>query len=1018
MPCDYQKIKQDNIRRRGEEFDDIGHFISQQLYNDPSHFVYELLQNSEDALERRFQSNDKSDFSCSVKFLLYKDRLEFRHYGQPFNESDVRGISDILKGSKSKDDSQIGKFGIGFKSVYSFTSTPFIYSGEEHFFIERYIRPQEAEPHYDRHDEETLFIFPFNHNKGSKEEVFNVIAEKLKKLGSRVLLFLNRIDEIEWVIESKEEGIYLKDTEKMGMARRVTVIGQTNHNEEVLDEETWLVFDRPVIIGSDKIQKKVEVAFQLVKDEKEQKERVIKIEDSPLVVYFPTEKQTFFGFLIQGPYKTTASRDNVQENDDLNRYLVKETTQLLVDSLFEMKKLGLLTVSLLETLPLQTEKYAEDSMFYPFSNEVQKAFLENELLPAEDGSYVSVKNAKLPRVKELKELLNPDQLTSLYRSTYRLKWLTSEITINKTPGLRNYLIKKLDVEEVTSEVFIRNIKKSFLERQTDEWVINFYRFLKNQTALFKGPAKYGISYNKPLLKKSFIRLQDNSHVRPYQEDNSPNVYLAIEDNSFTDLPCVKRNISQDDEVMDFLKELKIPELDIVEEVIRRVLPKYNDSSYSVGIKEHIQDLVKIEKAYNTSGFEKRRRLVNTLRKTPFILAEGADRSYHKPAALYEQNKNLSMYFSGNDEIKFVKSGYKKASLELFKELGIRTTIKTNRRTADDKGYVVIASYKGCHIRGHNNFDPHIEVEGLEYALKNPEKDKSQFIWNHIVIPNASCIEGQLEKCTRQSYSGSTIETITSNFGQMLKDIEWLPGFDGAFYKPSQLRINDLPESFIRESVLVQKLGMKTDIDKNIVEKIGISTEDVYFIKEYSERFKEWKESMLKENNKSSFPKKRVKDSGRRQEKIIEEIKSAPNKEFDIRERSVKKSTSKDEHSSLRAKYTNEDHEMFCQICKKVMPFKKRDGEYYFEAVEFLSSKYFEKELEAQYIALCPLCAAMYKEFVKRDEEAMDSLKNNMLESDDCLEFSLSLGEVATSIQFVETHYSDLKAIIKEITATR
>jgi len=48
-----------------------------------------------------------------------------------------------------------------------------------------------------------------------------------------------------------------------------------------------------------------------------------------------------------------------------------------------------------------------------------------------------------------------------------------------------------------------------------------------------------------------------------------------------------------------------------------------------------------------------------------------------------------------------------------------------------------------------------------------------------------------------------------------------------------------------------------------------------------------------------------------------------------------------------------------------MPFKKRNGEYYFEAVELLSKDDFPKEHHSQFIALCPLCSAKYKEFIKK-----------------------------------------------------
>jgi hypothetical protein len=43
MPSDYQRITQDNIRRRGEESDDIGELLSRELYSGRTHFIYELL---------------------------------------------------------------------------------------------------------------------------------------------------------------------------------------------------------------------------------------------------------------------------------------------------------------------------------------------------------------------------------------------------------------------------------------------------------------------------------------------------------------------------------------------------------------------------------------------------------------------------------------------------------------------------------------------------------------------------------------------------------------------------------------------------------------------------------------------------------------------------------------------------------------------------------------------------------------------------------------------------------------
>ena len=65
-----------------------------------------------------------------------------------------------------------------------------------------------------------------------------------------------------------------------------------------------------------------------------------------------------------------------------------------------------------------------------------------------------------------------------------------------------------------------------------------------------------------------------------------------------------------------------------------------------------------------------------------------------------------------------------------------------------------------------------------------------------------------------------------------------------------------------------------------------------------------------------------------------------------------------------------------------MPFKKRNSdEDYFEAVEALGTKYFPLEHVAQFLALCPECAAMYKEYVKRNKNAQEEMYKVLKDSD-------------------------------------
>ena len=96
-------------------------FFYEQLYKEKTHFVYEFIQNAVDSK------------SSQLELRLKENELFVWNDGDQFTEKDVRSICSL--GSSSKDLTQIGTFGIGFKSVYNYTDCPEIYSGDEHFCI-------------------------------------------------------------------------------------------------------------------------------------------------------------------------------------------------------------------------------------------------------------------------------------------------------------------------------------------------------------------------------------------------------------------------------------------------------------------------------------------------------------------------------------------------------------------------------------------------------------------------------------------------------------------------------------------------------------------------------------------------------------------------------------------------------------------------------------------------------------------------------------------------------------------
>ncbi len=104
-------------------------------------------------------------------------------------------------------------------------------------------------------------------------------------------------------------------------------------------------------------------------------------------MFFPTEKETFLGFVIQGPYRTTPARDNVPEDDDWNRALVSRTAILLGDVLTELRDQGQLAVDGLLALPLEADRFPPGSMFAPIFDAVRTLLVDGAFVPDSAGGY-------------------------------------------------------------------------------------------------------------------------------------------------------------------------------------------------------------------------------------------------------------------------------------------------------------------------------------------------------------------------------------------------------------------------------------------------------------------------------------------------------------------------------------------------------------------------------------------------------------------------------------------------------
>ena len=651
MASDYEKIRNDNIKRYGTDIGRIGPMLLADRYDERTHFIFELLQNAEDALQRL----DRPSRSRAVSFNLERDALHVSHYGDPFSEADVRGICGIDE--STKEITEIGRFGIGFKSVYAFTHRPEIHSGVEDFAIEEYVRPI-AVSKIHRNVEKTVISIPFKESAGS---AYDEIYSALLHIGAPALRFLRQIDEISWHTEDGTNGQYLREAADIDSnVRRVNIIGE-QHDKSATDEE-WLIFSHPVITGDGAEARPIEIAFLCVDDREDRNRSIRRVDRSPLVVFFPTAVETHLGFLVQGPYRTTPSRDNIPRDDAWNQSLVKQTAALLRWSLCWLRDRHMLETEVLRTLPLDAARFGDGTMFAPLFEHTKDTLLKEPLLPRDDSGFTAAPNARLGRTRDLRALFDASQLSALGAEERDLAWLRGDITQDRTPELREYLMRELNVAEYSPENVIRRLNRRFLKNQSDDWIRGLYEYLNDQSGLHRWLADMPI-----------IRLEDGTHVAPSSEDD---LLAFLPTETTTSFPTVRASVCSSKTAREFLVTLGLKEPDPVDDVITNVMPKYlTEEVIEITDVDYESDILRILIAFDTDSKAQRQRLVDSLRKSRFVRSVDACngvKDYVKPSKVYLSTDRLRGLLAGVEEIWFVDD-----SQECLRGENIRTVLEAS-----------------------------------------------------------------------------------------------------------------------------------------------------------------------------------------------------------------------------------------------------------------------------------------------------------------------------------------------------
>lgn len=936
-----------------------------EKYADPSHFIFELLQNAEDV------------DATWVRFSLETDRILFEHNGRPFDRDDIEGITGIGNTTKLDDGHKIGCFGIGFKSVYVVTERPEVHCTIEGrslaFAIEDLVIPRLIPTVHD--GATTRIVLPLRADRA--EQTLAQARHGLAAAGTRALLFLENIKLLEWT-----------DSAATGTARVEDLPGDIRSIRSDMPDgrqtsERFLLLSREIERAEDQKYYGVKAALRLNDDDD------LAPEEGPtrLMVFFETEENTGLHFLIHGPFQLTDNRANIKREDDWNIRLIEAIATLVADSLPALRDRGLLKRGILDLLPNAGDELPP--AFQPILTTIIAAFAEAPLIPAHGGGYTT-SLAAIRGPAELRELLGKEGLARFAHKPDR-RWIVS--------GLRNTraeaFLTTLKIEEWGYSEFLAAFQRAFATQQYYQSEIDACKVAK---AWFDGlddeatqrfylaldAASKAQKRHVSLAHYQFVRLEDGRRHSPGAALLAPHDAALDPEAESCGLYLVKNSLIRSGrgrgrDVEQFLRRIGVKDVDEKAYLSAIVRAHYRGDGSRPNRERHVQHMRRFVRWWKDSGDVSIFAGIAFVRASPEAAYHSADNVYL--GSPYSNSALAKVYdgtIDGRDRVALWE-GYeklkKKDLVDFLSECGLETAlcVETSGVRYDHPHWGELHHGFGNSRSTGTGANSDYHIEALPLLLARSDPDISRLIWDTVRSVGVAAMVARYSP--NQTWSANQ---APSSLAIQLRKTAWIPAKDGSLRQPRTMVAADLAPGFTiggNENWL-QAIGFGDDhrlkseqhkARRKAGELIGLSPTLVDQLQQLpAEALAALNADVMQKLSSRAyeqpdFPEKETRDPERRSQRLAARAQSAPAKTYEVRQRSVRISNSESKgiaRTYLEDHYTNQLGDMVCQACHETMPFKLPNGSPYFEASELLES--LDAEHSENHLALCPTCAAKWQ----------------------------------------------------------
>ena len=803
-------------------------------YRDQAHFIYELLQNADDA------------FATNARFILEKDKLIFAHNGSrhfsisdPDKEKedsgtnalgDINAITSVANSSKITG-STIGKFGVGFKAVFQYTATPRVYDPNFCFRIERFIVPVVLNDDYPgRREDETLFVFPFDHKERGPAEAYRDISEKLKNL-SYPLLFLSNLKNIEFEF-GNVLGLYdkrIEETRVIDDTKAEYIVLTQNDGDDLYDEYLWMFsreYDRGEEYEDDGRFLSYSAGFFTDQDG-----HLIPV-DKPAFCFFPTKDYTDLNFIIHAPFLLTYIIGGIKAGVAHNDTMINVLAELSADALEYLRDIGvdkgirLIDDSIVDIIPVDEEEFSDPSdksqvSFLSFYRQIKNKFKETELLPAKNG-YVRVDNAYWASVPQIPQLFSDTQLGEIVENpdacwalpTYGRDGVqenNKKLFAYVDSLIRTNINEDIILSGRSREFFVRggirqsleNIKgitAEFIENQSIEWLHEFYKWIAGTTH------RKNVAADKPI----FID-QDGRASAAFDKAGQLILFLPVE--NMTGYRMVNSAILENEETQDFIDQMGIKQPSLRDQIYNIILPQYQDGA-EIDTDPHFMMFFKYFCKCSNDEVDEFIRLIKDCEFLTYYSPEDGVAYRAEASSMYLPTPDLKSYFETKpdthfialDEYKELVGPSKEGQLIKFlTELGIKTDVDIIKQ---DVNYYTSErdDLPNPHSTRGATYDEKI-IDGckeiLDYIEEYEDATKSVLLWNCLIkITETRCnswncrdIDSLLRGYCHYFYYSSQVMYFTSSDIIALREKAWLVNMDGEFVSAEELTVDTLSDMY-------------------------------------------------------------------------------------------------------------------------------------------------------------------------------------------------------------------------------